>query len=129
MGYRLNVSRKTRLIAIICISATFFVAEIVVGFKTHSIAIIADAFHYINDILAFTVALGAIVVSERSDHPKWLTFGWQRAQLLGAFFNAVFLFTLGVSILLQSAERFAHIESKPGGIGGGRYRCLTLTRC
>lgn len=45
-------------------------------------------------------------ISEKGDSPKGLSFGWQRAQLLGAFFNGVLLFGLGVSIILQSVERF-----------------------
>lgn len=49
-------------------------------------------------------------VSERGDTPKDLPFGWQRATLLGAFFNGVFLLSLGMSILLQSIERFVAIE-------------------
>lgn len=49
-------------------------------------------------------------MSERGDAPKVLPFGWQRATLLGAFFNSVFLLGLGVSILLQSVERFVSIE-------------------
>jgi zinc transporter 1 len=40
-----------------------------------------------------------------------LTFGYQRAQLLGAFFNGVFLVALGISILVQSVERFLNLEN------------------
>lgn len=52
-------------------------------------------------------------VSENNDSPKDLSFGWQRAQLLGAFFNGVLLLGLGISIFLQSIERFIalHRES------------------
>lgn len=39
-----------------------------------------------------------------------MTFGWQRATLLGAFFNGVFLLALGVSIFLQSIERFVSVQ-------------------
>lgn len=49
-------------------------------------------------------------VSERDTAPRDLPFGWQRATLLGAFFNGVFLLGLGVSIFLQSIERFVGIE-------------------
>ncbi|KAG5937441.1 hypothetical protein E4U59_004370 [Claviceps monticola] len=50
------------------------------------------------------------MVSERSEPPpQEYTYGWQRATLLGAFFNAVFLLALGVSILVQAIERFADI--------------------
>jgi zinc transporter 1 len=82
-----------------------------------------------NDFVGFIVALTAIYVSivwwfylggnltngapqisERSASPQELSFGWQRAQLLGAFFNGVFLLALGISIFLQSIERFISIE-------------------
>ncbi|KAI4134986.1 MAG: hypothetical protein LQ347_001071 [Umbilicaria vellea] len=49
-------------------------------------------------------------VSERPGSPSQLSFGWQRSQLLGAFFNGVFLLALGVSILLQAIERFISIQ-------------------
>lgn len=49
-------------------------------------------------------------ISERNVAPQDLTFGYQRAQLLGAFFNGVFLLALGISIFVQSIQRFAYIE-------------------
>ncbi|KAF2631513.1 cation efflux protein [Macroventuria anomochaeta] len=105
-----KVSRKTRLRAVIAISFCFFVAEISVGFYTHSIALVADAFHYLNDLIGFIVALVAVQVTERKDSPQDLTFGWTRAQLLGAFFNGAFLLALGLSIALQSIERFISLQ-------------------
>ncbi|KFY67411.1 hypothetical protein V496_01602 [Pseudogymnoascus sp. VKM F-4515 (FW-2607)] len=92
------------------ISFSFFVAEISVGFYTHSLALVADAFHYMNDLVGFIVALVALRISQRDNTPKALSFGWQRAQLLGAFFNGVFLLALGVSIFLQSIERFVSLQ-------------------
>ncbi|KAJ5824331.1 hypothetical protein N7447_006671 [Penicillium robsamsonii] len=106
----LHLSRSTRLSVVIGISTCFFLAEISLGFYTHSIALIADAFHYLNDLVGFVIALVALKKSERSDSPKELTFGWQRAQLLGAFFNGVLLFGLGISIFLQSIERFIALQ-------------------
>jgi Co/Zn/Cd efflux system component len=44
--------------------------------------------------------------------PKGYTFGWQRATLLGAFFNGVLLLALGTSILVQAIERFTHTIRK-----------------
>ncbi|KND88748.1 Zinc/cadmium resistance protein, partial [Tolypocladium ophioglossoides CBS 100239] len=124
-----KVTRKQRLIATIVISFSFFVAELVAGFYTHSLALVADAFHYLSDLVGFVVALVALLVrivsalqlpdlvlnspqiSERPrPPPKEYTFGWQRATLLGAFFNGVFLLALGVSILVQAIERLTHIR-------------------
>ncbi|KAH2275764.1 hypothetical protein KXW96_003641 [Aspergillus fumigatus] len=64
----------------------------------------------LNDLVGFIVALVALKISQRSKHPKELSFGWQRAQLLGAFFNGVFLLSLGISIFLQSIDRFVSLE-------------------
>ncbi|KAK7444157.1 cation diffusion facilitator family transporter [Colletotrichum acutatum] len=111
---RFKISKKQRLVATIAISGGFFIAELVIGYRTKSLALIADAFHYMNDLIGFAVALIAVIVSEREiPPPKHLTFGWKRAQVLGAFFNGVFLLALGVSILLQAVERFTqlpHVE-------------------
>ncbi|KAI5862002.1 cation efflux protein [Durotheca rogersii] len=106
----LRLSSKQTLYITIGISFTFFIAEIVVAFYTRSLALLADAFHYMNDLIGFIVALVAIVISESAQSPKAFSFGWARAQLLGAFFNGVFLFALGISILLQSIERFIFLE-------------------
>jgi len=106
----LHLTKPQRLMTIIGISFSFFLAEISVGFYTHSLALIADAFHYMNDLVGFIVALVALKMSERLESPKDLSFGWQRAQLLGAFFNGVFLLALGISIFLQSVERFITLQ-------------------
>ncbi|GIK03828.1 hypothetical protein Aspvir_007903 [Aspergillus viridinutans] len=105
-----HLKREHRLILVISISASFFLAEIAVGFYTRSLALVADAFHYLNDLVGFIVALVALKISQRSKHPKELSFGWQRAKLLGAFFNGVFLLSLGISIFLQSVDRFVSLE-------------------
>jgi len=126
MAYK--IKRTTRLSIAIAISFSFFLAEIIglstlstrfatktdimytAAFYTHSLAPLADAFHYLNDLISFIVALVAVVISEKCHGHKNLSFGWQRAQLLGAFFNGVFLLALGVSIFLQSVERFINIQ-------------------
>ncbi|CRG91593.1 hypothetical protein PISL3812_08643 [Talaromyces islandicus] len=105
-----QLSRIHRLYLVISVSLMFFLAEISVGFYTKSLALVADAFHYLNDLVGFIVALVALQISSRKDSPKELSFGWQRAQLLGAFFNGVFLLALGVSIFLQSIERFISLQ-------------------
>ncbi|KAH7160879.1 cation efflux protein [Dactylonectria macrodidyma] len=94
-----KATRKQRLIATVAISFSFFVVELVVGLYTHSLALIADAFHYLSDLIGIVVALVALMVSERTEPaPQGYTFGWQRATLLGAFFNGVFLLALGVNM-------------------------------
>ncbi|KAK3318545.1 cation efflux protein [Apodospora peruviana] len=101
---------KHRLSAAMLISFTFFVTELAVAYRTKSLALMADSFHYMNDLISFAVALTAVMISEREEAPQDLTFGWQRAQTLGAFFNGVFLLALGMSIFFQSIERFISVQ-------------------
>ena len=49
-------------------------------------------------------------ISEKTEFRQDFSFGWQRARLLGAFFNGTFLLALGVSIFLQSIERFISLK-------------------
>ncbi|CAG8227238.1 unnamed protein product [Penicillium nalgiovense] len=93
----LHLSRSTRLSVVIGISTCFFLAEIS---------------RWLPSFLVLLVVVFGMDVdkSERSDSPKELTFGWQRAQLLGAFFNGVLLLGLGISIFLQSIERFISLQ-------------------
>ncbi|RGP59692.1 zinc/cadmium resistance protein [Fusarium sporotrichioides] len=114
----MKISKKQRLILTICISFSFFAAELSVGFYTHSIALIADAFHYLSDVIGIVVALVALVLQDRAKPaPQQSTYGWQRATILGAFFNGVFLLALAISILVQAVERFVSITRDVGSAG------------
>ncbi|WKT45973.1 Cation efflux protein [Fusarium oxysporum f. sp. vasinfectum] len=106
----MKITKKQRLIATIFISFSFFAAELAVGFYTHSIALIADAFHYLSDLIGIVIALMALMLQEHTKPaPQGYTYGWHRATILGAFFNGVFLLALGISILVQAVERFVHL--------------------
>ena len=62
------------------------------------------------DIVAYTIALLAAYVQEKEYRPSGFTYALHRAELVGAFFNGVFLLALALSIFLQSIERFVNIE-------------------
>lgn len=53
----------TKLSIVLVISVLFFVTEIAIGFRAKSLALIADAFHYLNDIVAYALAFLAARVS------------------------------------------------------------------
>ncbi|KAF8906263.1 CDF zinc transporter [Gymnopilus junonius] len=95
---------------VLALSIAFFSAEVSIGFKTKSLALIADAFHYLNDIVAYAIAFTAAYLQERGQHTNSFTYAFHRAELVGAFFNGVFLLALALSICLQSLERFVNVE-------------------
>lgn len=86
------------------LTTAFFIVEIIVGYITNSMALIADSFHMFSDAIALVIAF----ISVRMSPKKWSknTFGWARAEILGALVNAVFLCALCFSILIESIKRF-----------------------
>ncbi|RWS00590.1 zinc transporter 1-like protein [Dinothrombium tinctorium] len=103
-----NKSAKNRLLFMLSLTTSFFVIEITVGYITNSMALVADSFHMLSDVVALVIAY----VSVRMSPKKWSknTFGWARAEVLGALVNAVFLCALCFSILVESIKRFYDIE-------------------
>ncbi|KAJ4271367.1 Zinc resistance conferring protein [Fusarium torreyae] len=98
-------SKSTRIKVMIAIDTAFFLLEIVAGFLAHSLALMADAFHMLNDIISLVIGLWAVSAAQKVSTDEF-TFGWVRAEILGAFFNAVFLIALCVSIVLEALTRF-----------------------
>ncbi|WWC69824.1 uncharacterized protein I206_103767 [Kwoniella pini CBS 10737] len=103
-------ARVRKLSIVLGISIAFFIVEIAIGFKTGALALIADAFHYLNDIVSYVIALVATLLSRKGSGPPGYTFAYRRAEIVGAFFNASFLIALALSIFLQSIERFINVE-------------------
>ncbi|KAL2130117.1 hypothetical protein VTI74DRAFT_6879 [Chaetomium olivicolor] len=98
-------SKSTRIKVMLAIDLMFFLLELGVGFAVHSLALMADAFHMLNDIISLLVGLWAVSVARKATTDKF-SYGWLRAEILGAFFNAVFLIALCVSIVLEALTRF-----------------------
>lgn len=59
----------------------------------------------LNDVLSLCVGLWAVRVAQ-SGSSKMYTYGWQRAETLGALVNGVFLIALCVTIFLEAIQRF-----------------------
>jgi len=97
-------SKSTRITVMLAIDAAFFLLELGVGLWVGSLALMADAFHMLNDIISLAVGLWAVKAAQKSSTDKY-SFGWLRAEILGAFANAVFLIALCFSILLDAVVR------------------------
>ncbi|XP_058802888.1 proton-coupled zinc antiporter SLC30A1 [Phymastichus coffea] len=100
--------KKCRLLTMLWLTAFFFLVEIIVGYMTNSMALIADSFHMLSDVAALVVAFLSVKMSPK----KWSknTFGWARAEVLGALVNAVFLVALCFSITVEACKRFIEVE-------------------
>ena len=68
------LSRSGRIILLLGLNIIMFLAEIIVGYKTSSLALIADAFHMLSDVLSQIIALYAIRVKTRRLPPLLFLF-------------------------------------------------------
>ena len=90
-------------------TAAFVGIEVFAGFKAHSLALLSDAGHNATDALALLLAwFGLRQESRPPDEQK--TFGYQRAGVLTALFNALTLVLISAWIFYESAIRLMHPE-------------------
>ncbi|KAF2221928.1 cation efflux protein [Elsinoe ampelina] len=102
----MGLSKSTRISILLAIDSVFFLIELVTGYAVHSLALVADSFHMLNDVLSLLVGLWAVKVAQEKTSSKMYTYGWQRAETLGALVNGVFLVALCLSIFLEAIQRF-----------------------
>jgi cobalt-zinc-cadmium efflux system protein len=87
------------------ITASFMVVEVVVGLRSGSLALLADAGHMLADAGALVLAL---VAQHFADQPRTnkSTFGLRRAEVLAAFVNGITLSFVSVLIVKEAVERW-----------------------
>ena len=100
-------ANTTRLFIVLCLGSVLFVAELVTGLLTNSLALIADAGHVLSDVAGIALALLAIWFAARPASARW-TFGFYRMEILAAVVNAVILFGVAGFVLLEAWRRFGH---------------------
>lgn len=96
------------------VTSLVLVLEAVGGVLTGSVALLADAGHMLTDAGALGIALFAVWISARPRDAK-KSFGYGRAEILGALANGLLLGGVSVGIALESFERLG----KPGAIAAG----------
>ncbi|XP_068089012.1 calcium/manganese antiporter SLC30A10 isoform X3 [Hyperolius riggenbachi] len=106
--------KTCRLIFMLVITVIFFFAELVSGYLGNSIALISDSFNMLSDLISLCVGITASRISRRTKWGPRVSYGYARAEVVGALCNAVFLTALCFTILVDSVLRLA----KPQRIDG-----------
>lgn len=113
-GIRGAGSRRLLTISL-CLTATVMVVQIVGAVLTGSLALLADAAHMFTDASALVIALIASTVAARPADDR-RTFGYQRAEVLGALINAIILIVLATSVGIEGVRRLVDpAESEVAG--------------
>jgi cobalt-zinc-cadmium efflux system protein len=95
---------RRRMLIVLAITVVFFAAELVGGYFANSLALMTDAVHVLTDIAALCLSLLALWISARPASGA-KTFGYLRAEILGALFNGLLLWALVVFVWFEAAQR------------------------
>ncbi|MEC7520574.1 MAG: cation diffusion facilitator family transporter [Myxococcota bacterium] len=106
---------RRALLGALVLTASFMFVEVAVGLWSGSLALLADAGHMLNDAAALGLSLFVTWIAARPRTTKH-TFGYRRAEVMGAFVNAVALGVAGVLIVVEGVERIG-APTEVRGIG------------
>ncbi len=96
------------------LTGLYFIVELGIGLWTGSIAVLSDAFHTFSAVGGVLVAIIAARLARRPAEPR-RTFGWGRAEVIGALVNGAFLLVMAIVVIVMGAMRLnAPIELPPG---------------
>lgn len=102
-----------RYLAALALNLGITIAELVGGILSGSLSLIADAAHNASDAASIGIAYIAWRISKR-EADKRRTFGYRRAETIGALINLTTLFVIALYLLYEAASRLFN----PQEIGG-----------
>jgi cobalt-zinc-cadmium efflux system protein len=104
-----NVSGKNLFLTIV-LNIIITLSQIVGGIISGSLALLSDAMHNFSDVLALLIAYVANCLAARpNDATK--TFGYKRAEILAALFNASVLIGIAIFLIVEAFHKFYHPEA------------------
>ncbi|MGA2449564.1 MAG: cation diffusion facilitator family transporter [Polyangiaceae bacterium] len=100
-GY--GVHRRVYLVAIL-VNLAFVLVEVTAGVLAHSLALLADAWHNVGDVLSLLLALGATALARVKPSAR-RTFGYRRSTIVASVTNAFLLLFVTGGIVWESIQR------------------------
>ncbi len=103
-GQAILAADRRRLKTVLAVVTLYFVAELAGGVYTGSLALLSDAVHMLTDVAAICLSLLTLWISERPASAG-KTYGYLRAEILGALLNGLFLWLLAIFIWFEAVRR------------------------
>jgi len=91
---------------VLVITAVFMVVELIAGWVSGSLALVADAGHMLTDVGALGLSLFTAVLARRPADLK-RTYGYLRWEILAALVNGATLFGLAAWVVVEAVGRIA----------------------
>ncbi len=100
-----NRAGERRTWIVVAITAAAMVTEIVAGWLTHSMALLADGWHMATHVVALSVAGVAYWLARRWSKDDRFAFGTWKIEVLGAFTSALLLMVVALAMVVESLHR------------------------
>jgi cobalt-zinc-cadmium efflux system protein len=113
-NHRHRAQGRRALGLVLALTAAYTVCEVVGGWLTGSLALLADAGHMLGDSAALAVALVAAWLAGRPATPE-RSFGYRRAEILAALANGVALAAIAIWVFIEAIGR---LDNPPEILGG-----------
>lgn len=97
----------------IALNMAFVAIEAWYGWKINSLALLADAGHNLSDVAGLVLAWGGALAGRLRPDARH-TYGWKRASILAAFFNALLLLVAMGSLAWEAFNRLGTPEATEG---------------
>ena len=103
----LRAESKNSMLFVLGLTTAYMILEVVTGYMTGSLALMADAGHMLGDVAALLLALLALWFSAK---PATIekTFGYYRSEILASFLNGLALVCVSLFIMYEAYQRLAH---------------------
>jgi cobalt-zinc-cadmium efflux system protein len=112
-GHKDGQQRGWRLLVALGLNVSIAVAQIVGGLISGSLSVMADAAHNASDAATLGISYFAWRLSRRKADER-RTFGYRRAETIGALINFTTLFVIALYLLYEAASRLFN----PQEVGG-----------
>lgn len=89
---------------VLALSVAYLIVELVGGYLTNSLALLADAGHMFTDVAALALSFGAMWIANRPPTLK-RSFGYYRLEILAALMNGALLIVVAGGILYEMGHR------------------------
>lgn len=101
---------RSRLTAVIAMTTVVFVAELIGGLVSGSLALLADAGHMLSDSVGLVMAGIAMFIGTHKPTSR-STYGFRRAEVIAAAINAIAVAAIAVFILVEAIGRLRNAEA------------------
>jgi cation diffusion facilitator family transporter len=105
-----NTAGERRTWIVVGITAVTMVVEIVAGWLTGSMALLADGWHMGTHVVALSIAGLSYLLARRWAQDERFAFGTWKIEVLGAFTSALLLGVVALAMIWESAHRLVAPE-------------------